>query len=213
MSSTPVQYSVYYFPSRGRAELIRTIFEYAGVKYDNKYPVDWKAEKESLPFGQLPALIIKDSATGQETTLAQTNAIARYLSAKFGLIPSDPVLAAKVDMVCESQNDYASALIQWFFQPDGDAKDAAKTKMVNEVIPAFIKGQNRLLAANGNNGHYFGTETTLADIGMFSMISNWSAVVPIAFDREQMPELYKVHDRVAKIPRIAEYMASSRLHK
>ncbi|KAI9222196.1 glutathione S-transferase [Blastocladiella britannica] len=209
-----VQYTVCYFQMRGRAELIRTIFEYAGVKYENKYPVDWKAEKESAPFGQLPVLIIKDTTTGKEETIAQTHAIVRYLATLFGLTPSDPILAAKVDMVGESLDEYAQTVLGWYFQPPAgeEAKQAAKVQIVKETVPAFIKYQNKLLAANGNNGYYFGTETTMADIGLFALVANWNTKFPEAFDREQMPELYKVCDRVAKIPRIAEYLESPRLH-
>ncbi|KAI9221476.1 glutathione S-transferase [Blastocladiella britannica] len=115
-------------------------------------------------------------------------------------------------MVCESLVEFSSSLMAWYFQPESDAKDAAKTKLMAEVRPAFIKAQNRILAANGNNGYYFGDETTLADVILFSYIYSWNAYVPWVFEREAVPEMYKVHDRVAKNPRIIEYLASPRLH-
>jgi glutathione S-transferase len=47
---------------------------------------------EKFPLGQVPAVEFEDGRT-----LAQSNAIIRYLAAGSSLLPADPFLAAKVD--------------------------------------------------------------------------------------------------------------------
>lgn len=64
--STPdAEYTLHYFPIRGLGELPRLILEVGGLVYRNTYPVDWPKEKSSSPFGQVPLLIEKCTATGQ----------------------------------------------------------------------------------------------------------------------------------------------------
>lgn len=60
MPGESTTYELYYFPIAGRAELSRRLLEAAGLKYTNRTIKDWKAEKDTTPFGQVPVLIIRD---------------------------------------------------------------------------------------------------------------------------------------------------------
>ena len=75
-----VNYKLIYFNGRGAGEIIRQIFAVAKVEYEDHRVNrdDWPNLKPEMPFGQMPVL----EEDGKQ--LAQSQAIARYLSRKFG---------------------------------------------------------------------------------------------------------------------------------
>ncbi|KAJ3364364.1 hypothetical protein GGF32_001888 [Allomyces javanicus] len=205
-------YQVYYFPAKGRAETIRLVLEAAGAKYENKYPADWAAEKPSLPFGQLPALVITDDKTKQTTTLAQSAAIVRYLARKYNLVAADPLDAALGDSVWESVSDVTNAMINVVFRTAEADKPAAIEKFKTEILPPFIKAHTALLEKNGNKGIYFGDKITYVELAVFNAIDSLEKIVPGAITATTAPTLWKVHETVANHDKIKAYLASPRLH-
>ncbi|KNE54884.1 hypothetical protein AMAG_00830 [Allomyces macrogynus ATCC 38327] len=205
-------YQVYYFPAKGRAETIRLVLEAAGVPYENKYPADWAAEKSSLPFGQLPALVITDDKTKQTTTLAQSAAIVRYLAHKYNLVAADPLDAALGDSVFESISDVTNAIIKVVFRTPDAEKPAAIEQFKNETLPPFVKAHTALLEKNGNKGIYFGNKITYVELAVFNAIESLNKLVPDAITPTTAPALWKVHEFVANHDKIKAYLASPRLH-
>ena len=92
-------YKLYYFNLRGRAELVRLIFAYAGVEYEDvrfDRNTEWPTiYKNKMPFGQCPVLEVDGKM------LAQSNTIGRYLARKFGLAGKDEWEQAQVDMYAD----------------------------------------------------------------------------------------------------------------
>ena len=97
-----------YFDFPGKAEAIRLALTHAGVVFEDHRFADraeFQALKASgrLQFGQVPALEVT-TAEGETTVLTQSAAILRYvakLNAATNLYPADPLLAARVDAVCD----------------------------------------------------------------------------------------------------------------
>ena len=56
--SSSIVYSLHYFDGRGRAEIIRLIFVYAGQKFrDIRHSFEeWPKLKSEMPLGQVPVL-------------------------------------------------------------------------------------------------------------------------------------------------------------
>ncbi|KAI9189690.1 hypothetical protein H9P43_001123 [Blastocladiella emersonii ATCC 22665] len=204
-------YEVMYFPATGRAEIIRLVLEAAGATYTNKYPKDWPAEKASLPFGQLPALVIK--ADGKEETVAQTSAIVRYLAKKHGLVPESEHELFIADSLAESVRDVMEAMITVVWRTPEDKKEQAKADLKEKTIPAFVKAHEKFLAANGNNGYYFGSKLTYIELAVFNLVEGINSVVPGSFTPENAAPILKVSENVKNLPRIKEYLASPRFHK
>ncbi|KAJ3375072.1 hypothetical protein GGF31_005794 [Allomyces arbusculus] len=205
-------YTVYYWQIKGRGEMIRLVLEAAGVAYENKYPKDWPVEKPSLPFGQLPALLITDPKTKQTTTLAQSAAIVRYLARKYNLVAADPLDAALADSIFESGIDVTNAMVKIVWgTPEAD-KPAALEKFKAEVLPPFIKAHTAFLEKNGNKGIYVGDKLTYVELTMFSLISELNKLIPDAITAKTAPALWKVREFVANDAKIKAYLASPRLH-
>ncbi len=121
-----VQYKLYYFNGRGRAELARYIFAAAGQEYEGKRVSEnkqiresgkekknwllvvflfvdvrferdqWPNYKPKSPTGQAPFIEIVD---GDKTTaLAQSVSIARFLATRFNLAGKGDIEQAEVNM-------------------------------------------------------------------------------------------------------------------
>ncbi|XP_038611198.1 hematopoietic prostaglandin D synthase isoform X2 [Tachyglossus aculeatus] len=69
-----------YFNLRGRAEIIRYLFAYMDLKYEDQRiePADWPGIKPLLPFGKIPILEVDG------VILHQSLAIARYFAREAG---------------------------------------------------------------------------------------------------------------------------------
>ena len=87
-----------YFDIAGKAEAIRLALAYAHLEFENKFIKDYDEflalKKDKLPFGQLPALHVKDNDSGTESYIVQTPAILRFIGkiSNVDLYPEDPVL-------------------------------------------------------------------------------------------------------------------------
>ena len=81
----------------GRGEPARLALSIGGIAFedDRVQPSDWERGKADTPFGALPVLEVD----GQ--TLAQSNAINRYVGKLTDLYPSDAWQAALCDEVME----------------------------------------------------------------------------------------------------------------
>ncbi|KNE56535.1 hypothetical protein AMAG_02335 [Allomyces macrogynus ATCC 38327] len=205
-------YTVYYWQIKGRGEMIRLVLEAAGVAYENKYPKEWATEKASLPFGQLPALLITDPKTKQTTTLAQSAAIVRYLARKYNLVAADPLDFAVADSIFESAVDATNAMIKVVWGTPEAEKPAALEKFNTEVLPSFIKAHTAFLEKNGNKGIYVGNKLTYVELTIFNIINELNTLIPDAITAKTAPALWKVRETVANHDKIKAYLASPRLH-
>ncbi len=98
----------------GRGEPARLALSIGGIPFedDRVAPSDWLARKPDTPFGTLPVLEVD----GQ--TLAQSNAINRYVGKLTDLYPSDAWQAALCDEVMEAVEDINTKLAATFFLPE-----------------------------------------------------------------------------------------------
>lgn len=73
-----VQYKLYYFNLKGRAEIVRLVFAAAGQDYEDiRFERDqWSEYKDKSPLGQCPFIEVCDD--GKVFTLSQSVSIARY---------------------------------------------------------------------------------------------------------------------------------------
>ena len=104
----------------GRGEPARLALFIGGIAFedDRVKPADWARRKSETPFGALPVLEVD----GQ--TVAQSNAINRYVGKLADLYPSDPWQAALCDETMEAVEDIATKIGATFSLP-GRAKEGA----------------------------------------------------------------------------------------
>lgn len=200
-----------YFSSRGRAELIRLVLAQAGVEYEeegvglyhstDKSP-EFLALKESgkLPFDALPLWQEPDGFT-----LAQSEAIARYLARKHDLYGADLRESALCDMVMEGVKDLVSDLSKiWSVEPGKRAEFRAR--LDREIVPHWLSALERIVARNPS-GFAAGNAVTCADLALFLVVERLTGY-GLATGLTACPKLASLAERVRNLPRIAAYLSN-----
>lgn len=158
----------YYFDVRGRGFVSRLLLDIAKVEYvDHRVSFEeWASLKNSCTFGQLP--IWKDSEIG---TLAQSDAIQRYLANKYNLNGKNAVETAQIDEIYEEGNDFFRTIARVAFS--GDKFEEQKKNLIENEIPKHIGFLTNLLKKNNDgNGWFVGDSLSLADIQIFHVVNN-----------------------------------------
>jgi len=157
-------YKVTYFPVKALAEPIRLIFAYTGTPYeDNRIARDtWSDQKANYPWGSLPVLEVDGKV------LAQSNAILRYLGAKFNLAGENDFEAAKCDEMVEVLADLRAACMKAFMEQDETKKEEIRKSLKEETFPKYLGVWNKILTQNG--GFLVGKKLSYADISLASYL-------------------------------------------
>nr|XP_039261784.1 hematopoietic prostaglandin D synthase-like isoform X2 [Styela clava] len=190
-------YKLHYFDARGRAEVIRLIFAYKGVEYEDKR-YKWedfasKEIKESMPLEQMPALELDGVRYGQ------SGAIARYLAREYGLTPECTMEQFFVDMFCGCLDDLGDKWVK----AQGDEKKLQEYK--DETIPSMLAKIEKIVDQEDTfKTGFFGTKISLADLtlvayGYFALEQNKEAF-------KNAPKLFKLYESISKIPEIAAWV-------
>jgi glutathione S-transferase len=204
-----------YFSSRGRAELIRLVLAQAGVEYAQEgvglyHPTDktpaFLALKESgkLPFDALPLWQEPDGFT-----LAQSDAIVRYLARKHGLDGADLRESALCDMVMEGTKDLISDVSK-LWSVDASKRAELRARLDREMVPHWLNALERIVARNPS-GLAAGNAVSYADLALFLMIERLTDN-DLATGLANCPKLVALAGRVRDLPRIAAYLRSPARH-
>jgi glutathione S-transferase len=166
-------------------------------------PSDWERRKPNTPFGALPLLEVD----GQ--TLAQSNAINRYVGKLTDLYPTDAWQAALCDEVMEAVEDISTKLAATLFLSDEEKKTQRKA-LVEGPIPFYLSRLERRLEAHG--GRYFAADRlTVADLKVFVWVRHLKSGVldhvPADLSDRVAPKLVEHYERVKNDPRVQEYYA------
>lgn len=139
---------LYYFDCFAKAEPCRMALNLAGIRFEDIRVTgpSWKELKESgkLEFGQMPMLELADG-----TQLVQSNSILRFLGAKYGLTPKDPMLAHKGDELMEhwGQDFFNKHMTKILYGKEEEREGMMETFTTVEV-PKFFEKLAELLPSN-----------------------------------------------------------------
>jgi glutathione S-transferase len=211
--------TLFYFASRGRAELIRLVLAEAGVDYQEHpighgtpplhgRPTDFQALKATplLPFGAVPVWEEPDGFL-----LAQSAAIANHLARTHGLQGKSLREAAQCEQALGAFDDVRLELRKLAtVAPEGRA--ALRQQLSSQFLPRWFGYLDRLLQANrGGTGGLVGDSLTVADLALWYLIElcqdNGFGAAVAAY-----PALVAFAARIGQRPRIAEYLKSPRRH-
>ncbi|KAJ2962183.1 hypothetical protein NQZ79_g2708 [Umbelopsis isabellina] len=177
-----VTYELYYFNFHGLALIPRMLLALGGFNWSNKFVKDWKAEKPNTPFTHIP-ILTEFQEDGSKFVLAEAQAIYRYLGRKIGVMGKTDHEMALVEQFCCSWEELHERY--W---------PLSLHKELYEAIKPIVMKHEEALAKNGS-GFYVGDKMTVAD--MHAAIS-----IPLLnhggdlFTKEEMPNLFALHDKV-----------------
>jgi len=199
MSSSNSTYKLCYFDGRGLGEMTRLVFAAGGVafedyRYGDNSDRKFADDKANATFEKLPELEVDG------VKIAQSKAIERFLARRFGLMGSNDVEAARVDMFSEQIRDMVT---DWY-----------KVREDKEKLPKFWENEFnnhlRVLSKNvDNSGYFVGGKLSLADIQLYYVLDTYAndGAAVIA----KYPNLVKIKDSVSNNDRIKAYVAKRKV--
>jgi glutathione S-transferase len=218
-----MRYALYYWPSiQGRGEFIRLALEEAGADY-----VDVARRKGGAaaltrimeskrnarppyapPFLKVGKLII-----------AQTAEILFYLGPRLNLAPRDEVgwlwahqLQLTITDLVVRIHDTHHPISGWlYFEEQRPAAKRRTKDFWRYQVPKMLGYFERVLQKNGGT-YSVGKRLSYVDLSLFQIVEGLRYAFPKRMKRfeKKIPKLVALHDRVAKRPRIAAYLASPR---
>ncbi|XP_066135974.1 hematopoietic prostaglandin D synthase [Saccopteryx bilineata] len=188
-------YKLTYFNMRGRAEIIRYIFAYLDIKYEDHRieQADWPEIKPTLPFGKIPILEVDG------LHLHQSLAIARYLTKNTDLAGKTELEQCQIDAVVDTLDDFMSRF------PWAEKKQDRKEQMFNELLtydaPHLLKYLDTYL---GEKEWFIGNSVTWADFYWEICSTTLLVFKPDLLDIH--PRLVRLQKKVQTIPAIADWI-------
>lgn len=220
-------YKLYYWPFLpGRGEIVRLIFEAAGVDY-----LDVGRRPESEGGGVAPIRAFYGGAGGAypcfappilehgDLTLAQLPVIARYVAEREGLAPSDEagrahaqqVFLTLSDVLLEAHDVHHPISSALRYEEQKEAALEAARLFAEQRLPKWVTYFSRVLDHNGGTW-LVGDAMSYADLAFLQVFDGlaWAMPRAVAGALESAPALRDLRDRVAAAPRVADYLASGR---
>jgi glutathione S-transferase len=220
-----MRYELYYWPTiQGRGEFVRLALEEAGADYIDvaRRPgrrgvpamtrlMDDKRSKRppyAPPFIKAGKLVI-----------AQTANILLYLGPRLGLAPRDEAgrlwahqLQLTIsDLVVEIHDTHHPVTTYLYYEEQRPAAKRRTADFWRYRVPKILGYFERVLARS-SGPHVLGRRLCYVDLSLFQIIEGLRYACPRRMKRfeKKVPGLVALHDRVAKRPRIAAYLASKR---
>ncbi|CAI9158503.1 unnamed protein product [Rangifer tarandus platyrhynchus] len=188
-------YKLIYFNMRGRAEIIRYIFAYLDIKYEDHRieQADWPEIKSTLPFGKIPILEVDG------LKLHQSLAIARYLTRNTDLAGKTELEQCQVDAIVDTLDDFMSRF------PWAEKRQDIKNQICKELLtcdaPPLLQNLDTYL---GENKWFIGDSVTWADFYWEICSTTLLVFKPDLLDI--YPRLVTLRKKVQSIPAIADWI-------
>ncbi|KAF9952822.1 Glutathione S-transferase S1 [Mortierella alpina] len=201
-------FEVRYFAIHGLGNMARVLLAAGGAKFSNFNPENWPAIKPEAPFGVMP-LLKETTSDGKVFQIAESDAIERYLSRKFGFYGDNLFEETIINSFVSNDNDIVGKIFGYLFIKDAEQKAEAKEKVFTGAVASWVKNHELHLQNNGANGHYVGNKQTLADFKTAQLIEIIQGLSGQDLISETLtPALMKVKATVDKIPSLAAWRAT-----
>ncbi|KAF9954059.1 hypothetical protein BGZ72_004949 [Mortierella alpina] len=199
---------IHYFPFHGVVSALRAMVAISGAKYTFTHPENWEVEKQQTPFGHMPVLY-ETTSTGETLELAELSVIEFYLASKFGFMGSN----AWEDQLVRSYTTSTQSIFEKFvvsvIRSPKDLQPQMMQAFVEKQIPEWAEFHERILKANGSNGHYIGNQLTFADIKAASVMGVMIKLSGEKYiSKELTPALMAMYETMEANPKYAAWKAS-----
>jgi len=209
-AAAPIKFA--YWDIRGLAEPIRHMLNYAGADFEDiRYKVTgdatsgwdrsaWTSVKPTLglAYPNLPYLIDGD------LKLTQSNAIARYVAAKYGLDGADAAEKAVVDMHLEQLMDLRNAIVRCAY--NSTDHEALAKQLGEEIAPRHLGLFEAAIAGD----YLCASGLTAADFVLVELTDQLDLQFPGILDT--YPKIKALRAKFLELPAIKAYRSSDRFH-
>lgn len=211
-------YNLWYWPGiQGRGEFVRLALEAGGIAYRDCAREDGvdamlaeMAKRSRSPFA--PPFLELDGIT-----IAQVANILLYLGERHQIGPSTmkdrlwlhQLQLTVADMVAEAHDVHHPVGVADYYEDQKAEAARAAAQFRDERMPKFL---GYFEDAIGDDGWVTGGRWSYVDTSLFQLVAGLRYAFPrrMAAIEGEYPRLIAVHDRVARMPEIAAYLASER---
>jgi glutathione S-transferase len=217
-------YELYYWPDiQGRGEFIRLALEEAGADYVDvarrgKRGVEAMIKLMSNARALRPPYAPPFLRAGK-LVIAQTANILLYLGPRLGLAPREQATALWLhqlqltisDLVVEIHDTHHPVTTYLYYEEQRPAAKRRTADFWRYRIPKMLGYFERVLARS-EGGYVLGRRLSYVDLSLFEIVEGLRYAFPRRMKRfeKKVPRLLALHERVARRPRIASYLASPR---
>ncbi|KAH8901199.1 glutathione S-transferase domain-containing protein [Thozetella sp. PMI_491] len=239
MTARELPYELIYWPGDpGRGEHVRLALEYANIPYrdtalvkDGFKAVFAQISDDELGDAANPPGYAPPMLKHGDLFISQTPNILMYLGPQLGLVPGieeDPRNLFRVNQLVLTALDGLSNEVHDCHHPIGtglyyeEQKDESirrSTDWVYRRLPLFLGYFERVLRgeASGEGPWLFKGKTSYADLVLYQCINGTRHQFPKAIKAAQesgrFDRVFQLYDAVENLPKIKEYLASSRRQK
>lgn len=223
-----MRYELFYWPGiQGRGEFVRLALEDAGAEY-----IDVARETGS-GFGVKAMLALMDGdqlkrppfappfLRAGKPVIAQTANILHFLGPHLGLVPKSTesrlwahqLQLTVEDLVVDIHDTHHPVAMSLYYEDQKQESLRRARFFTAERAPELLGYFERVLQRNGGtSGHMVGRAYSYVDFSMFQIVVGLRYAFPrmMAGLEDTIPGLVALHDRVARRPNIAAYLASER---
>lgn len=210
-------YELYYWSEiQGRGEFVRLVLEDVGQPYvDIGRTKGDEAVAEALDGVLAPYAFAPPVLRAGEIVISQTALITRWLGEKHGLAPDDEtgqlhaamIALTIADLVVEIHDTHHPLNVGEVYEKQKPAARERARVFRQLRIPKFLGYLERILEQSGD---YLVGTPSYADLAAFEVLAGLSYAFPRTVHRQHIPRLHKLHERIAKRPRISAYLSSDR---
>jgi glutathione S-transferase len=213
-------YELFYWPGlQGRGEFVRLVLEDADAAYVDvaRTPGGMQRMMSALAHGLdgfrpfAPPFL-----RAGKTVVAQTANVTRWLAERHHLAPTSEHGAAAAstialtiaDLVAETHDTHHPLAVDKVYEKQKAAAKQRAEAFRKARIPKFVGWLEGMLETNGKV--LVGRSVTYADLAAFQIACGLEYAFPKAMKKQKAKRLFALRDAIAKRPRIARYLASSR---
>ena|SRR5436190_2550763 len=220
-----MRYELYYWPTvQGRGEFIRLALEEAGADYVDAARRPGRrgvpAMMNLMQNGRLarPPYAPPFLKAGK-TIVAQTANVLLFLGPRLNLAPREEAgrlwahqLQLTIsDLVVEIHDTHHPVSSWLYFEEQRPAARRRTNDFWRYRVPKYLGYFERVLKNNGGQ-FMIGRRLSYVDLSLFQIVEGLRYAFPKRMKRfeRKIPEVVALHDRIARRPRIAAYLASRR---
>jgi glutathione S-transferase len=211
----------YWYGIPGRGEFVRLSLEAGGIDYrecarlassgNEALAEDMMRDRPDPPFA--PPYLVADGMT-----IAQTANILHFLGERHGLAPADAagrywvaqLQLTIADLVNEAHDTHHPVDAGLYYEEQRPEAARRAEGFRNDRIPKYLDWFERVLTARGD--WLAGKRWSYADLSLFHLIDGLRFAFPrrMRAVEPEYPRVVALHDRVAMLPELADYLASDR---
>lgn len=198
-------YKLTYFDiPTSRGEECRLAFFVAGVPFEDErlQTAEWAARRANSVFGALPMLTVEGKGT-----IAQSNAILRFIGSQNGLHPTDPFEAARHEGIMGAVEDFRGRVREVTRIKDEPERTNARQALATGYLQEWGGHIEKQL---GDGPFVAGAKLSVVDLKLFVALGTFmrGAIDHVPADVfKAFPKLLRLVDAVKHHPKVVEWYA------